>query len=62
MLIQIAAKYEEIYPPEVKELVYMVDNAYDAKQVRPTSLHLISESRSSDELINTASLCWSTEA
>ena len=24
----IASKYEEIYPPSVKELVYITDNAY----------------------------------
>lgn len=32
--VQIACKYEEIYPPEVKELVYMTDGAYTRKQVR----------------------------
>jgi len=29
----IACKYEEIYPPEVKELVYMTDGAYTRKQI-----------------------------
>lgn len=29
----IACKYEEIYPPEVKELVYMTDAAYTRKQI-----------------------------
>lgn len=33
LALQIASKYEEIYPPEVKELSYMTDNAYDKKQV-----------------------------
>lgn len=29
----IASKYEEIYPPEVKDFVYITDNAYNAQQV-----------------------------
>lgn len=29
----IAAKYEEIYPPEVNEFVYITDNTYTRKQV-----------------------------
>ena len=29
----IAAKYEEIYPPELQELQYMVDNAYSKQQI-----------------------------
>ena len=29
----IACKYEEIYPPEIKELIHMTDNAYSRKQV-----------------------------
>jgi hypothetical protein len=53
LALQIASKYEEIYPPEVKELSYMTDNAYDKKQVLHQSerhmraesdLHLLSPS------------------
>merc|ERR1740121_2633679 len=29
----VAAKYEEIYPPEVKEFVYITDNAYSKEEV-----------------------------
>ena len=29
----IACKYEEIYPPEIKELIHMTDNAYNKNQV-----------------------------
>jgi cyclin B len=29
----IACKYEEIYPPEIKELILMTDNAYNKEQV-----------------------------
>ena len=32
----IACKYEEIYPPEVKDFVYITDNAYTAQQVLST--------------------------
>lgn len=28
-----AAKYEEIYPPELKDLVYITDNAYNNKEI-----------------------------
>ncbi len=29
----IACKYEEIYPPEVKDFVYITDNAYSKKEI-----------------------------
>ena len=29
----IACKYEEIYPPQIKQLIHMTDNAYNKKQV-----------------------------
>lgn len=29
----IASKYEEIYAPEVRDFVYITDNAYDRKEI-----------------------------
>lgn len=29
----IASKYEEIYPPELKDFVYITDNAYSKTEV-----------------------------
>jgi cyclin B len=29
----IACKYEEIYPPELKDFVYITDNAYSKQEV-----------------------------
>jgi len=29
----ISCKYEEIYPPEIKDFVYITDNAYDIKEL-----------------------------
>ena len=29
----IATKYEEIYPPTVKDLVYITDNAYSKNEI-----------------------------
>jgi hypothetical protein len=29
----IATKYEEIYPPTVKDLVYITDNAYSKEEI-----------------------------
>jgi cyclin B len=29
----LAAKYEEIYPPEIRDLVYITDRAYDKKEI-----------------------------
>lgn len=37
----LASKFEEIYPPEVSEFVYITDDTYTAKQVRILFLHLI---------------------
>ena len=33
----IASKYEEIYPPDVGEFVYITDDTYNKRQVRPGS-------------------------
>jgi cyclin B len=30
----IASKYEEIYPPEIRDLVYICDRAYTKQEVR----------------------------
>ena len=32
-LYQIAAKYEEIYPPEMRDLVYITDRAYNKQEI-----------------------------
>lgn len=37
----IACKYEEIYPPEVKDFVYITDNAYNAQQVLQTENRIL---------------------
>jgi cyclin A len=40
----IAAKYEEIYPPDVSEFVYITDDTYNKRQVPvllPTYLYLL---------------------
>lgn len=29
----IATKYEEIYPPTIKDLVYITDNAYSKEEI-----------------------------
>jgi cyclin A len=34
----IAAKYEEIYPPDVAEFVYITDDTYNKRQVPSSSL------------------------
>jgi G2/mitotic-specific cyclin-B, other len=34
--ILLAAKYEEIYPPEIQELVFITDNAYNAREIIET--------------------------
>ena len=36
----IAAKYEEIYPPDVAEFVYITDDTYNKKQVFYTIIDL----------------------
>jgi hypothetical protein len=33
--MMLASKYEEIYPPEVRDFVYICDNAYTRDQVYP---------------------------
>jgi len=43
----VAAKFEEIYPPEVKEFVYITDDTYTAKQVLKME-HLILKTLSFD--------------
>lgn len=35
--MMLASKYEEIYPPEVRDFVYICDNAYTRDQVFPPS-------------------------
>jgi hypothetical protein len=30
---QLAAKYEEIYPPELRDLVYITDKAYTKEEI-----------------------------
>jgi cyclin B len=29
----ISCKYEEIYPPEIKDFIYITDNAYNIKEL-----------------------------
>ena len=36
----IAAKYEEIYPPDVAEFVYITDDTYNKRQVCNTFFHV----------------------
>lgn len=43
----VAAKFEEIYPPEVKEFVYITDDTYTAKQVLKME-HLVLKTLSFD--------------
>lgn len=38
----IASKYEEIYAPELRDFVYITDNAYTGKQIRDTERHMLS--------------------
>jgi hypothetical protein len=38
----IASKYEEIYPPELKDFVYLTDKAYDKDQVRRMECEILS--------------------
>lgn len=37
----IASKYEEIYPPEIKDFVYITDNAYTIQQVLDTEILIL---------------------
>lgn len=39
----IAAKYEEIYPPELKNFVYITDNAYSRKEVLQMEYNILSK-------------------
>ena len=38
----IASKYEEIYAPELRDFVYITDNAYTGKQIRDTERLMLS--------------------
>ena len=38
----IASKYEEIYPPELRDLVYICDRAYSKNEVRKILDYLLS--------------------
>ena len=38
----IASKYEEIYPPELKDFVYITDNAYSKVEVIQMEFHILS--------------------
>ncbi|XP_072038247.1 G2/mitotic-specific cyclin-B-like [Amphiura filiformis] len=37
----IAAKYEEMYPPEINDFVYITDNAYSKSQIRTMEMHML---------------------
>ena len=37
----IAAKYEEMYPPEIGDFVYITDNAYTKAQIRSMECHIL---------------------
>jgi hypothetical protein len=37
----IACKFEEVYPPEVADCVYITDNAYDRKEILETELNIL---------------------
>lgn len=39
--MMIASKYEEIYPPEVKDYVYITDNAYTKEEVLKMEEHML---------------------
>ena len=53
--LMLASKYEEIYPPEIRDYVYICDNAYTRDQI------LKMEQTMLDKLNYTLSLptCWS---
>ena len=36
----VAAKFEEIYPPDVSDFVFITDDTYTTKQVKKHSVHL----------------------
>ena len=37
----VASKYEEIYAPELRDFVYITDNAYTGKQIRDMERHML---------------------
>jgi cyclin B len=37
----IACKYEEIYPPIVKDFVYITDNAYTKEEILECEMHML---------------------
>jgi len=37
----IAAKYEEMYAPEVADFVYITDNAYSKAEIRQMECHIL---------------------
>ena len=39
--LMLAAKYEEIYPPEVRDYVYICDNAYTREQIVKMEQHIL---------------------
>ena len=41
----IASKYEELYPPEVKDFVYITDDTYNRNQVLDMEKHILKVSR-----------------
>ena len=38
----IASKYEEIYPPTLRDFVYITDHAYTASNIRDMECHMLS--------------------
>ena len=40
-MIQLAAKYEEIYPPELRELVYITDRAYNKEEILEMEVEIV---------------------
>ena len=40
--LMVAAKYEEIYPPEVKDFVFITDKAYMKQQVLTMEYNILS--------------------
>lgn len=37
----IASKYEELYPPEVQDFVYITDNTYTKEQILTMEKHIL---------------------
>ena len=37
----VAAKYEEMYAPEIGDFVYITDNAYTEKQIRKMEIDVL---------------------